>query len=82
MSTHTSNWLDDVELGTWNGVHLTAASLGGLEQVQGLDFGSFGVVATMGRLARLFRCLTELDTLKLSGNPQLEGKVSRRVGAD
>ena len=70
------NWLDEEELGSWSGVKLTAASVGGLEQVQGLDFGGFGIVATMGRLARLFRCLTELNTLKLSGNTQLEGKVA------
>lgn len=76
MSTHTANWLDEEELGNWNGVKLTAASMGGLEQVQSLDFGGFGIAATMGRLARLFRCLTELTELKLSGNPQLEGKLS------
>ena len=70
------NWLDEEELGSWNGVKLTAASLGGLEQVEGLDFGGFGIAATMGRLARLFRCLTELTSLKLSGNPQLEGKLA------
>ena len=65
------------ELGSWNGIQLTEASFkpGGAPLVSELDLGGFDVTANMGRLARLFRCMTQLCVLKLNGNPHLEGRL-------
>ena len=56
---------------------LTEASFkpGGVPLVSELDLGGFDITANMGRLARLFRCMTKLCVLKLSGNPHLEGRL-------